>query len=103
MRIVDRTESGRVNTLEVIYADTSALLHGTEVRRFLAWPPGGYLPGGLFYFAQTSDSTLEIRGGGYGHGVGMCQWGAMNMSQNGFKYYHILSKYYPGTVLKRKY
>ena len=40
-----------------------------------------------------------ISGHGWGHGVGMSQWGAYGYAQNGFTYDKILAHYYPGTVL----
>jgi stage II sporulation protein D len=40
-------------------------------------------------------------GKGYGHGVGMCQWGANGMAKNGKTYREILARYYPDTVLAR--
>ncbi len=101
--ISKRTPGSRVSELQISYADTTFTLKGYEIRRFFAWPPGGYLQSNLFRLASANDSTLLIEGGGSGHGVGMCQWGAMNMSENGFKYYHILSKYFPGTILKKVY
>ena len=37
---------------------------------------------------------------GYGHGVGMSQYGANGMAKNGYNYKDILTHYYPGTILK---
>lgn len=42
-------------------------------------------------------------GGGWGHGVGMCQCGAAGMADDGFTYEEILNHYYPGTELKTLY
>jgi len=42
-----------------------------------------------------------IAGQGYGHGVGMCQWGADGMAKSGKTYREILARYYPDTVLAR--
>ena len=36
---------------------------------------------------------------GYGHGVGMSQYGANGMAKNGYNYEQILNHYYPGTVI----
>ena len=41
-----------------------------------------------------------VKGKGWGHGVGMCQWGAKKMAEKGYKYYKILRYYYRGTTLK---
>jgi stage II sporulation protein D len=46
-------------------------------------------------------TSLELRGRGNGHGVGMCQWGAIGRARAGQDYRLILNTYYPGTVLAR--
>jgi stage II sporulation protein D len=40
---------------------------------------------------------LEVSGGGFGHSVGMSQWGANGLAQKGASYIDILLHYYPGT------
>jgi stage II sporulation protein D len=42
---------------------------------------------------------LTLRGVGHGHGVGMCQWGAIGRSRAGADARAILRHYYPGTVV----
>ena len=39
----------------------------------------------------------KFTGEGYGHGVGMCQWGANGMAKRGKGFLEILARYYPGT------
>lgn len=48
---------------------------------------------------QGALPTLVIRGRGFGHGIGMSQWGAYGLAQRGASYNTILSHYYPGTQL----
>jgi stage II sporulation protein D len=103
LQILKRNSSGRVTDLQIAYADTAVLLSGYEIRHFFKNKNGRSLPSTLFYIDQSNDSTLTIHGGGFGHGVGMCQYGALYMSLHGFMHYHILSKYFPGTKLVRKY
>ena len=103
LKILNRNSSGRVTDMQIAYADTSVMLNGYEIRHFFKDKNGKSLPSNLFYFTQPDDSTLTIHGGGFGHGVGMCQFGALHMSLNGFMHYHIISKYFPGTKLARKY
>ena len=43
------------------------------------------------------DQKLVLRGNGYGHGVGMCQWGAIGRARAGQTARAILAAYYPGT------
>ncbi len=45
------------------------------------------------------DDKIEFVVRGYGHGVGMSQWGANGMAKNGATYKEILARYYPGTEL----
>jgi stage II sporulation protein D len=48
----------------------------------------------------TSDGDLArliLRGGGNGHGVGMCQWGAIGRARAGQDFRTILRTYFPGT------
>lgn len=50
---------------------------------------------------QLLGNNVSIETKGYGHGVGMSQYGAQGMAKNGFTYKDILSHYYVDTVLKR--
>lgn len=48
-----------------------------------------------------NENTANITTRGYGHGVGMSQYGANGMANAGYGYQNILSHYYPGTTLKK--
>ena len=78
-----------------LYASTSA---GNK-------PVAGYYvlgangtPGYIQLDSKGSENYV-ISGGGYGHGVGMSQWGARGMAENGFTYDAILKHYYTGIEL----
>jgi stage II sporulation protein D len=49
------------------------------------------------------ESTVVFDGRGYGHGVGMCQYGAETLARSGQRYEEILAWYYPGAELVRGY
>lgn len=52
------------------------------------------------YFDLTiSDGSVNFTGRGYGHGVGLCQQGAMKMAESGYSYSQILGYYYKGVSL----
>ncbi|MDR3614206.1 MAG: SpoIID/LytB domain-containing protein [Candidatus Obscuribacterales bacterium] len=57
-------------------------------------------PGNLFSF-QRKGNYLEIESRGGGHGVGLCQWGAMGMAEQGKKYDEILRHYFPLAKLSK--
>lgn len=52
------------------------------------------------FTVRVDDGTVFLNGFGYGHGVGLCQWGAKQRALDGFSYSEILSYYYPGTELR---
>src|SRR3954465_9322275 len=73
-------------------------------RRFFLLPVLGaalLLPGGAS--PQTGSAvtatTFVISGRGWGHGVGMSQWGAYGYARHNATYDQILAHYYPGTTL----
>ena len=49
--------------------------------------------------APPSPTAFVLAGGGWGHGVGMSQWGAFGQAKAGRDYRSILAHYYPGTTL----
>jgi len=51
-------------------------------------------------FALSPTDTIIIEGHGWGHAVGMCQWGAKGMAEAGFTYDQILAHYYQNTTLE---
>ena len=52
---------------------------------------------------EGRDGWVKISGHGYGHGAGLCQWGAKLDAESGWSYRQILQHYYPGTELQRMY
>jgi len=48
-----------------------------------------------------ASSRMVIRGAGFGHGIGMSQYGAYGLALQGVKYSSILSRYYTGTQLSQ--
>ena len=52
-----------------------------------------------FFSISVEEGNLVFRGRGYGHGVGLCQEGAMEMGRRGFKYDEIINFYYKNTKL----
>lgn len=66
----------------------------------LASAPHAAPASGLQYVAPAKSGALFlVSGHGYGHGVGMGQWGAQGYAKQGYTYDQILGAYYPGTTL----
>jgi stage II sporulation protein D len=92
------TITGRVKTLKIIIKDSSPLeIRATELRRLLGYKR---LPSTDFSI-RIEDGKVVFDGRGWGHGVGLCQWGAFEMARQGKDYREILEHYYPRTMLKQ--
>jgi len=55
----------------------------------------------LRFTIETRNNQFYFHGKGWGHGVGLCQWGAKGMSDKGINFKRILAFYYRGTSLAR--
>jgi stage II sporulation protein D len=84
-KILNRTTGGRPK----IIAINQHQIDSTELRKKLN------LPSNWVEF-KTSDDDTTITTHGYGHGVGLCQYGADGMAKRGKNYHQILKKYYNG-------
>ncbi len=93
--VSERTPSLRAAVVTVHGTRSSVRLRGNDFRRML-----GYDTFKSTLFAVAVDTQLaRFSGRGYGHGVGMCQWGAKGMAEQGHTARQILEFYYPSTTL----
>lgn len=88
-QIMDHTPSGRVDKVRI----GSKVFTGAEVREKLA------LKSTNFSIEQQGEK-LVFKTIGYGHGVGLCQYGANGMAKEGKDFRQILTYYYTGIALK---
>jgi stage II sporulation protein D len=97
------TPAGRVATLTVDTDRGRWSLHGNEIREALRSSAGEMLYSTYFSVDVAAGrggvETLTLRGGGNGHGVGMCQSGAIGRARAGQDFRTILRTYYPGTTI----
>ncbi len=105
-RVEGRTPSDRVSAVTIQTTRGSYLVRGNDIRFVLRSPTGTILNSTYFTAETTADAdgqvaALTLKGGGYGHGIGMCQWGAIGRARAGQDYRTILTTYYPGTTVGR--
>ncbi|HEV8447399.1 MAG TPA: SpoIID/LytB domain-containing protein [Gemmatimonadaceae bacterium] len=102
--IASHTPSGRVGTLTVSTERGNFVLRGNDIR-FVLRKPGGEILESTYFSVATAPAPdgslarLTLHGMGYGHGVGMCQWGAIGRARAGQDFREILQAYYPGTTI----
>jgi len=95
IEVTDRTPSLRAALVTVHGTRGSARLRGNDFRRMIGYDT---LKSTLFAVA-VDGQTARFSGRGYGHGVGMCQWGSKGMAEQGYTARQILEFYYPGAML----
>lgn len=88
IKVVKNSESGRI--LKILINGVE--MKGSEVRTKLALRSTDFE-------IEENDGKIVIKTSGYGHGVGMSQYGALGMAKEGYKYDEILKHYYQGTTI----
>jgi len=94
-RWTDRKRARQITVVD--QQGRKAVLLGDDVRLALQ------LPSTWFRIENHPDQVWFTHGHGWGHGMGMCQFGAERMAQLGHDYRKILASYYPGSELVRFY
>ena len=89
IKILSLTEGNRVKEIKI----QDSIFSGTEIRSILGLRSANFT-------VTLNKNSVIFNVSGYGHGVGMSQWGAEVMAQNGSTYKEILSHYYPGTMIQ---
>jgi stage II sporulation protein D len=93
---LERNRSNRIRSLEILHKNGSLKIKGDKFRLLV----------GSRYIRSTNFTVNIVKGKaffkgyGWGHGVGLCQWGAYFMSKKGYKTREILEYYYPESEIK---
>ncbi len=90
LEVIDSTSTGRVKKIKINEKTFDGSVVVTKLK----------LKSNHFTIKQDGD-TINITTKGYGHGVGMSQYGAQGMALNGYSYEEILMHYYQGTSIKK--
>jgi len=94
LEVVKRSPSGRVEKIALKGQGTVAVVSGNSLRLML----GPSVVKSTRFIVDQADGAFRFTGTGFGHGVGMSQWGAYALAKEGADYTDILKHYYPGTV-----
>ncbi len=102
LRVQSRFACGRVRVLEIETDRGAFELRGDKIR--FALKPGsgtGRILESARFDIEFSGGRVIARGSGFGHGIGLCQMGALARAQAGQSCAQILAAYYPGTEIGR--
>lgn len=110
VEVKSRFQSGRVNELSIDLispdgSSNSVKLNSNNIRRILKTADGKNILRSTMFDVETeergSDIEIILKGKGNGHGVGLCQWGAIAKSRKGKTFGEILYFYLPGTRIEK--
>ncbi|MCD4782424.1 MAG: SpoIID/LytB domain-containing protein [Candidatus Eremiobacteraeota bacterium] len=116
MKIIDRAKDGRMQVMEIVTSQGTYHIKKDRMRWITSGGKigTGGLPSTLFYLTPwetgnekrekgkgKSESGFKFTGGGWGHGVGMCQEGARGMAEAGKDYREIIRHYYEDVEIER--
>ena len=98
IRVTRRSASGRAELLELTGQGSPAELSASSFRFAVDRTLGWNQMRSDWYTVSVAGAAVELKGLGYGHGVGLCQAGAHEMAAEGRSDAEILSFYFPGAI-----
>jgi stage II sporulation protein D len=96
--VTGRDESNRVQSMKISLQDRDYVLAKNAGRTLRETLGVNRLRSALFE-VKIADGKVVFTGSGWGHGVGLSQWGAKKMAEEGYTYEQILKFYFPGTII----
>lgn len=90
---------GRVNDVALSDGKTPIHMSGNQLRKTLGYD----VLRSTRFKVKRRGHTMTFVGSGFGHGVGLCQWGAKGMAEKGKTATDILNFYYPGAEIAKAY
>jgi stage II sporulation protein D len=109
IKVIGHSSSGRARAIEIVTDKGTHRVEGDRIRWVLRPESarGPILRSTLFKMEVSRSGgrvkQVRLKGGGNGHGVGMCQSGAIRMASEGYSAERILAHYYPEAALVKVY
>ncbi len=100
VEIAEKGPHGRAVTIRII--DAAGRSVQVDANTWRLWVGPSRIRSTRFTI-RDEGSTIVLDGGGWGHGVGMCQWGGEFLAESGLTGEQVLRYYYPGIILARAY
>ncbi len=100
INIISKTKSERAKEVEVVSGSSKFKINTKDLRRILGYSA---LKSTKIYKIDVNSKDITFYGYGWGHGVGLCQWGANELTLRGKNFKEVLEYYYPNTKIKKIY
>src|SRR3989338_7530297 len=99
IELLGRDASGRIREVKLTYERSNVVIPASDFRLFL----GNDRFRSLNVQIELKGETVQWKCLGWGHGAGLCQWGAKGQADQGKTYREILTFYFPGSEIKKAY
>jgi stage II sporulation protein D len=100
VEVLERGPAGHVALVRILHAGGEVRVKGAKLRAILGTSA---VRSTAFDIEDPGGDAIALAGRGWGHGVGLCQFGARGMAQAGYDALAILRRYYPAAELVRIY
>jgi stage II sporulation protein D len=106
-QVVDKTQCGRIKSMQIVGDKGRKTVSGEALQTALNLRSTFFSIGSQPVLeaskekTQAPPTTFQVIGRGFGHGLGLSQWGAYNLAQGGNNYQQILLHYYQNTSLAK--
>ncbi|MEA3506523.1 MAG: SpoIID/LytB domain-containing protein, partial [Elusimicrobiota bacterium] len=97
IEFLSRADSGRIRDMVIVHSGGKTAITGHKFRMAV----GPNIIKSTMMSIDRSKKNFLFYGRGWGHGAGMCQWGAKGQAEAGKSYKDILKFYFPGTEVKK--
>jgi stage II sporulation protein D (peptidoglycan lytic transglycosylase) len=92
LELIGRDSGGRVKTVRIHHSNGQRDIKAAAFRMAI----GPDIIRSTKFYIRSDGNNLVFKGNGWGHGVGLCQEGALGMARSGYHYRDIIRHYYPG-------
>lgn len=99
IELTEKSPSGRAIKIAIRHRKATQPLTANNFRLFFG---PDFMRSTLFTVSKEKNEFI-FKGHGWGHGVGMCQWGAKGMAEQGKDHREILKHYYTGAEIEKAY
>jgi stage II sporulation protein D len=100
LRVLERDSAGRAERV-ALHGTEERIVRGEPLREVLGRTLGARTVRSTWFEVRRNGATFVFEGRGFGHGVGLCQAGALARIRAGHTLNNVLAHYYPGTRLMK--
>jgi len=98
--ILTKTQHNRVKNLQIIGDKDKFEITGEILRKIFGY---NKIKSTKIYKIEFKNNKIIFYGNGWGHGVGLCQWGANELTKQKRSFKEVIKYYYPNTTIKKWY